>query len=125
VTFSQPAVFQTRDKAVILSEALRRSIANTGLYGAQSKDPGDAFLQMLLGAFRLRTTTDERRVVFPVGIGLRDPRSQKRDLGHPSVSPIHIADGISFVISLPTRLSKSDPADEKVRGCAFMQSYSR
>jgi hypothetical protein len=25
--------------------------------------------------------------VFPVGIGLRDPRSQKRDLGHPSVSP--------------------------------------
>jgi hypothetical protein len=26
-------------------------------------------------------------VVFPVGIGLRDPRSQKRDLGHPSISP--------------------------------------
>jgi hypothetical protein len=25
--------------------------------------------------------------VVPVGIGLRDPRSQKRDLGHPSVSP--------------------------------------
>ena len=24
--------------------------------------------------------------MFPVGIGLRDPRSQKRDLGHPSVS---------------------------------------
>jgi hypothetical protein len=23
--------------------------------------------------------------VFPVGIGLRDPRSQKRDLGHPSI----------------------------------------
>jgi hypothetical protein len=23
--------------------------------------------------------------VFPVGIGLRDPRSQTRDLGHPSV----------------------------------------
>jgi hypothetical protein len=30
------------DKAVILSEALRRSIANRGLYGAESKDPGDA-----------------------------------------------------------------------------------
>jgi hypothetical protein len=29
---------------------------------------------------------DNRRVVFPPGIGLRDPRSQKRDLGHPSVS---------------------------------------
>ena len=23
--------------------------------------------------------------MFPVGIGLRDPRSQKRDLGHPSM----------------------------------------
>jgi hypothetical protein len=38
--------------------------------------------------------------VFPVGIGLRDPRSQKRDLGHPSVSPSDIAEGTSFVISL-------------------------
>jgi hypothetical protein len=39
--------------------------------------------------------------VFPVGIGLRDPRSQKRDLGHPSISPFDIAEGTSFVISLP------------------------
>jgi hypothetical protein len=31
--------------------------------------------------------------VFPVGIGLRDPRSQKRDLGHPSTSPFDIAEG--------------------------------
>jgi hypothetical protein len=38
--------------------------------------------------------------VFPVGIGLRDPRSPKRDLGHPSVSPFDIAEGTSFVISL-------------------------
>jgi hypothetical protein len=45
--------------------------------------------------------------VFPVGIGLRDPRSQKRDLGHPSVSPFDFAEGTSFVISLPTRLSES------------------
>jgi hypothetical protein len=43
------------NKAVILSEALRRSIANRRLYGAQSKDPGDACSQMLLGAFRPRT----------------------------------------------------------------------
>jgi hypothetical protein len=42
--------------------------------------------------------------VFPVGIGLRDPRSQKRDptarrgrLGHPSVSPFDSAEGTSFV----------------------------
>jgi hypothetical protein len=41
--------------------------------------------------------------VFPVGIGLRDPRSQKRDLGHPSISPFDIAEGTCFVISLPTR----------------------
>jgi hypothetical protein len=40
----QPAVFQAPDKAVILSEALRRSIAIRGLYGAESKDPGDAYL---------------------------------------------------------------------------------
>jgi hypothetical protein len=54
--------------------------------------------------------------VFPVGIGLRDPRSQKRDLGHPSISPFDIAEGTSFVISLPTRLSESAaPRDDKGR----------
>ena len=52
----QPAVFQTPDKAVILSEALRRSIANRRPYSAESKDPGDACWQMLLGAFRPQTT---------------------------------------------------------------------
>jgi hypothetical protein len=60
----QPAVFQTPDKAVILnkavilSEALRRSIGNKGRNGAESKDPGDAYWQMLLGAFRPQTTTE-------------------------------------------------------------------
>jgi hypothetical protein len=38
-------------KTVILSEALRRSIPNRGLYGAESKDPGDACWQMLWGSF--------------------------------------------------------------------------
>jgi hypothetical protein len=33
----QPAEFQALDKAVILSEALRRSIQNRGFYGAESK----------------------------------------------------------------------------------------
>ena len=51
--------------------------------------------------------------MFPVGIGLRDPRSQKRDLGHPSISPFDIAEGTSFVISLPTRLSESAARDDK------------
>jgi hypothetical protein len=52
--------------------------------------------------------------VLPVGIGLRDPRSQKRDLGHPSISPFAFAEGTSFVISLPTRLSESAaPRDDK------------
>jgi hypothetical protein len=32
--------------------------------------------------------------VLPVGIDLRDPRSQKRDLGHPSVSPFDIAEPV-------------------------------
>jgi hypothetical protein len=31
--------------------------------------------------------------VFPVGIGLRDPRSQKRDLGHPSVFTLRYCRG--------------------------------
>jgi hypothetical protein len=40
--------------------------------------------------------------VFPVGIGLRDPRSQKRDLGHPSVSPALLlrAQALSFLSRL-------------------------
>jgi hypothetical protein len=50
------------DKAVILSEALRRSIVNRGLYGAESKDPGDACWQMLLGAFWTQTTTEDKKV---------------------------------------------------------------
>jgi hypothetical protein len=51
---NQPAVFEAPrplDKAVILSEALRRSIANRGLYGAESKDPGDACQADALGSF--------------------------------------------------------------------------
>jgi hypothetical protein len=39
------------DKAVILSEALRRSISNRGLYGAESKDPGDAYLTYAVPSF--------------------------------------------------------------------------
>ena len=47
---------------------------------------------------------------------MRDPRSQKRDLGHPSISPFDLAEGASFVISLPTRLSESAaPRDDKER----------
>jgi hypothetical protein len=51
--------------------------------------------------------------VFPVGIGLRDPRSQKRDLGHPSISPFDLAESTCFVISLPTRRSESAARDDK------------
>src|SRR5882757_3553062 len=53
--------FKPPNKAVILSEALRRSIANRGLYGAESKDPGDACWQMLLGAFRPRTAKEDTK----------------------------------------------------------------
>jgi hypothetical protein len=40
--------------------------------------------------------------VFPVGIGLRNPRSQKRDLGHPSISPsiLQRAHALSFLSRL-------------------------
>jgi hypothetical protein len=47
----------TPDKAVILSEALRRSIANRGLYGAESKDLGGAYLAHAAGTF---STTEAR-----------------------------------------------------------------
>jgi hypothetical protein len=62
------------------------------------------------------------RVGFSSGIGCTDPRSQKRDptarrgrLGHPSVSPFDIAEGTSFVVSLPTRLSKSASPNEQMK----------
>ena len=63
--------------------------------------------------------------MFSGGIGLRDPRSQKRDLGHPSISPFDIAEGTSFVISLPTRLSESAaPRDDKGKGNGSMKVSS-
>src|SRR3984885_8813802 len=52
---------------VILSEALRRPIANRGLYSAESKDPGDACWQMLLGAFRPQTTPEDKKSPTPTG----------------------------------------------------------
>src|ERR1700688_792293 len=57
---TQLTVFQTPN-AVILSEALHRSIANRGLYSAESKDPDDARWQTLLGAFRPQTTPEVKR----------------------------------------------------------------
>jgi hypothetical protein len=59
---SNQLYFKPPNKAVILSEALHISIANRGLYGAESKDPGDACWQMLLGAFRPQTTTEDKKV---------------------------------------------------------------
>jgi hypothetical protein len=38
------------------------SIANRGLYRAESKDPGDTCWWMLLGAFRPQTTTEDKKV---------------------------------------------------------------
>jgi hypothetical protein len=59
---SNQLYFKPPDKAVILSEALRRAVANRGLYSAESKDPGDACWQMLLGAFRPQTTPEDKKV---------------------------------------------------------------
>jgi hypothetical protein len=60
-----------------------------------------------LSASRLLLGMTKGAVALPFGIGCWDPRSQTRDLGHPSISPFDIAEGTSFVISLPTRLSES------------------
>jgi hypothetical protein len=57
----QLGVCRLPNKNVILSEALRRSIANRSLYGAEPKDLGDACWQMLLGAFRPQTATEDKK----------------------------------------------------------------
>jgi hypothetical protein len=61
----QPSKLQTPNKVVILSGAPHRSIANRELYGAESKDLGDACWQMLLGAFRPQTTPEDKKVINP------------------------------------------------------------
>jgi hypothetical protein len=53
-----PEDFSTHSKPVILSEAPRRSIAERAVYGAESKDPGDACWQMLFGAFQPQTSIE-------------------------------------------------------------------
>jgi hypothetical protein len=62
--------FKPRDKAVILSEAPHRSIANRGFMARSRRacpersrgNPGDACWQMVLGAFRPQTTTEDKKV---------------------------------------------------------------
>jgi hypothetical protein len=51
-------VFDTPNKAVILSEAPRRSIAQRTVYGAESKDLGDACWQMFFPAFQPQTASE-------------------------------------------------------------------
>src|SRR6202035_2278229 len=65
-------------KAVILSEAPRRSIAYRTVYRAKSKDPGDACWKMLFGAFRpqtgkLKVTSSERSRATVCGSLYRQP----------------------------------------------------
>jgi hypothetical protein len=70
--------------------------------------------------------------VFPVRIGLRDPRSQKRDLGHPSISLFDIAVGTScpgqgrmrFVEPIE-RNRKFEAMEHPSRGRANVQNWCR
>ncbi len=62
-------LFNPLQKGVILpaparrgSEAPRTSIASQRVYGAESKDPGDACWQVLFGAFRPQTTREIKKV---------------------------------------------------------------
>ena len=57
---SNQLYFKPPDKAVILSEALRRPVANRGLYSAESKDPGAAYPTHAVRAF---STTETGRFV--------------------------------------------------------------
>ena len=54
-------------KIVILSEAPRRSIAEQRVYGAESKDPGDACWQMLFAAFRPQPARKLKKSQPPTG----------------------------------------------------------
>jgi hypothetical protein len=74
--------FKTHHKAVILSEALRRSIANRGLNGAESKDPGDACSQMLSGAFRphLLLSEDMKDGFIWHGVTVANPFARSKHL---------------------------------------------
>jgi hypothetical protein len=84
---SNQLYFKAADKVVILSEALRRSIANRELYGAKSKDPGDAYWQMLLGAFRPQTTPEDEKVT----------NSGEAEVGGPAIfSPTPILSSVMF-----------------------------
>jgi hypothetical protein len=56
------------------------------------------------------------RVGVSVGIGLRDPRSQKRDLGHPSISPFECCRGFKLCRFSPDSLSASRAAPTARRG---------
>jgi hypothetical protein len=82
----RPVLSQAPHKAVILSEALRGSIANRELCGAQSKDPGDACWQMLLEAFRPRTTKAAISTGNPSEADGSDP-NQHPLIGYATPSP--------------------------------------
>jgi hypothetical protein len=60
------------------------------------------------------------RVEFPVGIGCKDPRSQKRDLGHPS--RVHDADrccsGAQLLCFIQVRL-----CDKQAEGLTFEEAF--
>ena len=58
-------MLQTPSKIVILSEAPHASIAYPRVYGAQSKDLGDACWQMPLRAFRPQTIRKIKKVTSP------------------------------------------------------------
>jgi hypothetical protein len=100
----QPDVFNLHHKAVILSEAPRRSIAYRRVYGAESKDPGDACWQMLFGAFRPRTIRRVKKVTS----------SERTRISYSPRSP-----ATTYVV-LPKenqmQLSEAATLDRKIRG---------
>jgi hypothetical protein len=61
----QPAAFRAPDKTVILPAPARRG--SGALHSAESKDPGDACWQMLFGAFRPKTTMEDKPSSFVSG----------------------------------------------------------
>jgi hypothetical protein len=98
--------FKPPNKGVILSEALRRSIANREFYGAESKDPGDACWRMLLRAFRPRTAKDNKKSQ-PRRISTRRSTRQDAQINYLSTLSIFMKQ-TTYLATLPNPKSEAN-----------------
>jgi hypothetical protein len=71
--YTQPECFSELPQDRHPERSASRIHANRGPYSAESKDPGDACWQMLFGAFRPETTTEDKKSQTPSEAALSRP----------------------------------------------------